>query len=353
MPKPKSPKVFLDANIVIQAGKPPGGPTLARVGALVKAGLISVLTTDLTMREVAKKHAENDYEVIKEVGRLHFRKLVEEALGTKLPETSKAALKDAFAKTYDTSTRAMFKTLKAKTLSIDDIKPSKVFDAYATSSGFFSGEGKKDQFPDAFIFECIKEEASAKSPVIVVSDDGDFAGPVQGHPHITLVKSLEALFQKLGLQVDAPELGDFLKENHDELLRAVNSELESWGLHVSDVEDADIEETDVTEVTITELTSFGSAEEDGSILAVGRMTVTANVSYSHPDWDHAAYDSEDKVLIPFDTVTGETDVTFEVDFSMSIAVAEDGTPGEIDQLRFTSDDFQYVELHPYDPHEYR
>lgn len=353
MPKSKLPKVFLDANIVIQAGKPPGGPTLGRVADLVEADLISVLTTDLTIREVAKKHAENDYEVIKEVGRPHFRKIVEEAVGTKLPDVSKAQLKETFSAAYTKSTRAMFSKLQAETLSIDDVKPSVVFDAYADGSGFFGGEGKKDQFPDAFIFECLKAEASAKSPVIIVSDDGDFTAPVKGHSHITLVKSLPALFQKLGLQVDAPELDEFLQENHDDLLRAVNDELENWGLQVTDVEDVDIEETNVTEVEMQELISFGSAEEGGSILAVGRMLVKANVSYSHPDWDTAMYDSEDKVLVPFESVSGETEVAFEVDFSMSIVVSDEGEPGQIEEFGFKNDKFQYVELHPHDPNDYR
>lgn len=41
------PKVLLDANVVIAAGKPPGGLELARVIDLVDADLITVLTTDL------------------------------------------------------------------------------------------------------------------------------------------------------------------------------------------------------------------------------------------------------------------------------------------------------------------
>lgn len=50
----KVPSVFLDANIVIRAGKPPGGPEIDRVGDLVDAGLVKILTTDLTVTEVAK-----------------------------------------------------------------------------------------------------------------------------------------------------------------------------------------------------------------------------------------------------------------------------------------------------------
>jgi hypothetical protein len=50
-------KVFLDANVIIRAGKPPGGPLMSRVEDLVKGSFITLLTTDLTKIEVAKKHA--------------------------------------------------------------------------------------------------------------------------------------------------------------------------------------------------------------------------------------------------------------------------------------------------------
>ena len=45
-------KIFTDANVVIRAGKPPGGPLISRVANLVDAGMIKVVTTDLTMTRV-------------------------------------------------------------------------------------------------------------------------------------------------------------------------------------------------------------------------------------------------------------------------------------------------------------
>lgn len=150
MMKKKPQKVFLDANLVIQTGKPPGGPLIERVRDLVEAGIISVLTTDLTITEIAKKHADNDYQVIKEVGRPHFRKTVEAIVGSTLPDISKADLRAKISAVYKESTRAMFTGLKASVLKIDDVKPSAVFIAYSERTGFFL-EGKKDQFPDAFI----------------------------------------------------------------------------------------------------------------------------------------------------------------------------------------------------------
>ncbi len=351
MPQSPTPKVFLDANIVIAAGKPPGGPALARVADLVKADLITTLTTDLTATEVAKKHAANDYDVIKEVGRAHFRKIVEQVVGVALPDISKAQMKTQLAGTYEASTKAMFETLGATTLAIDTVKPSTVFASYAAGEGFFSGDGKKDQFPDAFIFECLKAEASKKTPVIIVSNDGDFDAPAKDVKHISVVRSLPELFKELGLEIDAPEMATFFEEHKQELVQAADSELADWGL-IADVEDAEIDETTVTDLTVHDLTAFKPAEEGGSFLVVGRLTITANVSYTHPNWDEAMYDSEDKRLIPFEDVSGETEVSFDVDVFVSIAADENGEPAEIEELRFRSSDFQYVELHPHDPYEY-
>ena len=107
-------------------------------------------------------------------------------------------------------------------------------------------------------------------------------------------------------------MGDFLEGHQAELIETINRELDDWGL-LGDVEDSEIKETNVTDVEVMELTSFGSTEERDSILVIGRLTVRADVSYSHPDWDNAIYDSEDKRHIPFEDLNGETEVSFDVD----------------------------------------
>lgn len=344
------PKVFLDANIVIAAGKPPGGPEIARVIDLVDAGFVTVLTTDLTIAEVSKKHIQNDFDLIKDIGQPHFRKVVEATTGITLPEIKRAGLKHTLKNSYDASTKTMFQSLKAKMLSIDNIKPSTVFATYAAGQGFFTNEGKKDQFPDAFIFECLKKEASKQEPVIIVSQDGDFVAPAMGEKYISLVKSLPGLFAKLGLEMDAPEIDQFLETHNAKLVGMVDEELSDWILQ-GDVEDSEIDETTVTQVQISELSAFKPTEAGDPILVVGRLAVKATVAYTHPDWDTAAYDSEDKVLIPFDNVSGETEADLTIDVSMSIAVDENGDPAEIENLQFRNDNFAYIELHPYDDYK--
>jgi hypothetical protein len=134
-------RVFLDANVVIQAGKPPGGPLFARVVDLVRAGFIVVLTTDLTKTEVAKKHAKNDFDVIKEIGRSHFRKITQDVTGIELPALNKANIFEILIKKYMDETEKMFAALDCKTLSIDTIKPSSIFNDYTKEKAYPSASG--------------------------------------------------------------------------------------------------------------------------------------------------------------------------------------------------------------------
>ena len=343
-------KVFLDANVVIQTGKPPGGPILNRLKGLVDVGLITVITTDLTCQEIAKKHAENDYKVIKNVGEPHFRRVTKQILDMRVPVTTKAELRAMLFEIYDQSTKAMFEQLDSKILSIDNIKPSTVFSAYATNKGFFAHQSKKDQFPDAFIFECLKVDASENEPVVIVSNDGDFSKPVDSEPHISLVNSLPEFFETLELKVEAPEIESFFEHHIEELAEAVEDELNDWWL-IGDVEDSEIEEIRVTGIESWELATFGPTEEGNPILVVGSLMVNVEISYNHPDWDTAMYDPEDKRPIPFHDVSGETELSLNVDVSMLITVDEDGNPEYIDELSFRNDDFQYVELHPYESYK--
>jgi PIN domain-containing protein len=332
-------KVFIDANVFIQAGKPPGGPLVSRIVDLAKAGLIEVLTTDLTLTEVAKKHTDNDFNVLEIVSRPFFRKLVSEHVRCNLPKVNMDDLKASISKKYIKEVSVMFEDLNAKVLEIDEVKPSTVFAAYSERKVFFSGDGKKDQFSDAFIFECLKMEASKESPVIIISKDKDFDVPVKSVEHISLLNTVPELFQKLGLQVEAPEVERFLHENENELLELVENELGYKTLYASDGEDVYIEVDEVTRVEPVDLISFGSLEKGGDILIVGTAKITSLLKYERQNCDTETYDSELKIIIPWDEVDGYAGVTFEADFSMSIFTNANGQPTQIKEFRFRNNLF--------------
>ena len=337
-------KVFLDANVVIRAGKPPGSPLMPRVADLVDAGYIKIVSTDLTKTEIAKKHASNDFEALSSLTKRHVRNLANELLGAKIPEISSIRLHEKLLEKYRRSVDQMFETLRAETISIDTVKPSLVFESYARRTGLFGVNAKKDQFPDAFTFEALRQDATKADPLIIVSDDKDFAAAIKDAEHVIRVKSIADLFAALGLMIEAPDVNAFLNSNTVQITAIVNDELNQFGLQVSDIDDAEIDEATVESVNFTDFRTFRTTGEDKKVLVVGYVEMGVNVSYHHPDWDTATYDSEDKVLIPHHTVEGEKDISIEAEFNMTLQVDQTGKPTSVAEFSFSDDDFGWVSI---------
>lgn len=169
----------------------------------------------------------------------------------------------------------MFDALKAKTLSIDDVKPSVVLDAYTNKLGLFTGEGKKDQFPDAFIFERIKAEAINSDPIVIVSDDKDFKPALKDADGVSVLKSIEDLFKTLGLQVEIPKIDEFLVQQKETVIKRFDAELKNWILEAIDVEGAEIEVVSVDSVQTDDLISFGTVGAGNEIIVVGRAFISS------------------------------------------------------------------------------
>jgi hypothetical protein len=308
---------------------------------------VKVLTTDLTKMEVAKKHAANDFDVMVDLTKKRVRDLADEILGVRLPRIASADLHRKLLDKYQGLVEEMFGSLRAEALSIDSVKPSVVFEAYARRAGLFSDEAKKDQFPDAFIFEVLKAAATSVDPLTIVSDDGDFAAAIREAEHITQLKSIEDLFVEFGLRTEAaPDVEEFVQKNRDEIIATVQNELDRWGLQVDDVDEAEIDEATVENVSFIDFRTFRTAGEDKDILVVGRIEMDVKVSYHHPDWDTATYDSEDGVLIPHHTVDGEKNVDVEADFNMTLKVDQHGKPISIAGFSFNDDNFVWVSIGP-------
>lgn len=245
----------------------------------------------------------------------------------------------------------LFDFLKSKMISIDTVKPSFVFDLYTHNQGVFSGGAKKHQFPDAFILEAIKNHVGNDQEIVIVADDNDYYTATKDADNIKVVKTVEGLFEVLGLTIDGPDVRNFLDSVHDDLLELFDDELANWGVNISDVEDAEVDSTEISDFDIIDLTSFGPFIKGDDILIIGEMYSTVNVSYSHPDWDTAMYDSEDKVYVPFDEVSGESSITIKIKFSLLLSSDEDGSPLSIKEVSFRNDHGVWADLYSYNDYD--
>ena len=339
-------KVFLDTNIVFELGKPPHGPVFARVIDLIESEQIRMLTTDLTQAEVIRNHTRRDFKEMKCICNPKLRKMIDETINTEFPAITEEQLCEVLKEKYRCLINNMFEMMDTKFLKIGEVKSNKVFTEYINERGFFAdGSGKKDQFPDAFVFERLIDEASRNEPIIIVSKDRDFEQSVNDQKHISLVKSLPDLFSELGLKLEDPEIAQFLAKNYDEITRKINDELSNSWLE-GDIEDSEITETEVIHINIDETIAFESVEKGGPILVVGQIYVLTIVNFTHPDENSFVYDPEDGRLLYFDTTHSQNTIELPIDVSLSIAVDDKGNPAEIVELEFRNDNFAFIELNP-------
>ncbi len=326
-------RVFFDANIVIGWGRPPWGP-FETLNALYRAGLLDVVTTDVTIIEVAKNLAEKDCRVLKPMGSKQFREAAA-LVGWDPPEFDAAAFRLRQYEHYRNATTGMFRRLGCEVLAVDEARPSTVFADYGAGEGFFASQGKKGQYADAFVFELLKNVARPAYPILVVSKDRDFEGPVNDEPNIGLVTSMQDFYRSVGRKVDCDGLEGFLlgDDTYEVLMAEVRRETAASVL-MSATTDVEIVEADAQRFDLLSWDSFDLPGVTDSVLVTASLRVEADVRYTHPDWDSATWDSEDKVAIPRRDVEAESGASFEVDVAIRIGM-EHRQPTTVEDFRYT------------------
>lgn len=337
-------KVYIDSNVMIRRGKPPCDALFGRVRDLYHAEKISLITTDLTIREIAKHHAKNDYEKIKDIAKPKTRSIYEGVTGAKLPNIDEKEIFRRLFESYSDSVMEMYDDLEAEIISVNDVKPMNVFEQYAHSEGVFSSTNKKNQFPDAFIIEAIKQ-AATQEEILVISEDKDFE-VLASEDRIQHLKSLEQLFGFFGLRSDPPSSGNFSNELEN-LSRLLEDQLLGHGFIVTDVADTEILGVEINEITIDPLISFSSVAVGGDILLIGDAELSAVLSYEHPDWESATYDAEDTLLVPHHTASGAVERNFRCRFSLSYNLGKDGLAKDITNLNLMSVGHQEIRILDY------
>ena len=307
--------VFFDANIMFRAGAPPGNDVFRRIVDLVRYGFITVVTTDLTMDEVIRHHANFAFGKLKPLADRRTRVLASKYLELELPTIDEKALFDHLKQSMAIGVRQMYASLDADVLYIDDVKPSAIFKDYDRNEGLFVAQNKRDQFPDAFAFECLKQVVSDERPLIIVSDDGDFLAPTEVEANIERCGSVADLFARLGLLVDGPDpdLEPFLY-THLMANPAFSRLVEFDNVMVDG-------EYWVTAEFITmdfqDITAFKQINEQASLLLSIRVSVPLNLKWRHLDERRPHFGR------------GNCDISLYA----SVTIDRDGNPTEVTDIR--------------------
>ena len=281
-------KVFIDADVAIGMGKPPGNWIFQRLVDLVNVGLISIVTTDLTIGQIVKHHVDDAYKTLAPLRESRFRDLVSNTLGIDLPRKSNANWRRSLKTQYENEVSEMFNKLKAETVSLDQVTPSKIFSDYINGSGFFNLKNKPDQFADAFVFSAIVENANSDNPLVIVARDNDFNEPAKETPGVALLKSIEELFAWFALEIKAPDLpniNEFLKHG------LVSSELFKQEVELEDLElDNDwVIDAHINDVAIENVSAFELFHDD---IVIAMVDVKVELAVGYRSHDSYRYETE-------------------------------------------------------------
>jgi hypothetical protein len=239
----------------------------------------------------------------------------------------------------------MMAQLGARSVSVNDANTLEIFDDYMMRRGAFSAEAKKDQFPDAFIISALRTVASAEEPIIAVTNDGDFRAALKDDAAFRLCRSIEELLEILELKTSAPDASGFLTASQEALIKLFTEELDDFGLNIADHERGNVDSFKVLEVDVHDVSSFSSTQLGEPLLLIGSATIKLEVNWSGPNWDTAAYDSEEKVYIPWDDTSGTTETSIDVDFSLSVLLDDTGKPEEIVDASITANSMIWIYVH--------
>lgn len=117
------------------------------------------------------------------------------------------------------------------------------------------------------------------------------------------------LLDALGIKREDDAIQELFDSQPELFLAALHEELMGYLIDADDVPDGEMELLEVLDVVSIEVASvYRAGEGGGKCIGIGKCEVRARVDFTHPDWDSAVYDSEDKVLIPLHTVQGETEL---------------------------------------------
>lgn len=301
--------VFVDSSIFIGKNYNYDNPSFTALKEAVVNERVNLLTTDVTLEEI-KAHIHED--------------LGKASQALKKVRASVKILRNlpAFNETNifeDIDQKSVCKELveqltqflnesKVTTVPVAEADTKYVFDCYFKKAPPFGDGKKKSEFPDAFVLSTLSEWAeSMQEDVFVVSQDSDMLAIEGQFPRLSAVSSLEEVLSKVTSYFDelAPTAQKLLGDNLEEIESQLGDAFNLLGFILAD-QDGDVNETRIIE--IGEISAYLIALKHGEIgePAEAQFELTTTVEFeadvSYDDLETASYDSEDKVLIPWETV---------------------------------------------------
>jgi hypothetical protein len=308
--------VFLDTSVFVALNYSYGNPLFEALRERVNQGKARLVIPSTTIEEVkahirkditsaaqALKKARNDARILRNSQSIDVSLLFEKFDSA----TVEKELIDQF--------EVFLHDLKAEVVQIEQADIKHIFNLYFNSESPFRPGKKKFEFPDAFALSALNEWATdCKVKLHVASGDKDMQGIEESFPNLVAVKSLEEFLNSVSLYFDelAPLAQELLQKNMPGIRESIGEEFGRLGFSLEE-QYGDAYDVQVLEVMGPEKYLISLHAGDDDVPGEAQFELTTLVRYSaevsYDNLETAAYDSEDKILIPWEKVEKTVEAT--------------------------------------------
>lgn len=314
--------IFLDASIFIGQNYNYESAEFRSLCRLAKSGSANVFVTDITIREVKSHITEDVSKAIKAHAKFQkdariFRNLN----GGPFEEFFNELDEELIVNTLTDQLDKFLKEINATILPTSDVSVTDIFDKYFQKKPPF-GEGKKKaEFPDAFTVQAIEDWCNKNDEkVYIVSTDNDLKKVCETNSKLIFVSKIAEFISLIEFhdEVLAPSVKSLIERNLDMIKDVISEKFCEQGFWIDDQE-GDVNEVRVNDIDIDEILLLEVDKNTAVVQLIVRTSFSADLTYD--DLDTAIYDSEDKVLIPWQTI--EKTVEQDVEYTAIIRILHD------------------------------
>jgi len=226
----KGKRVFVDTQVFREARFAVSNPSFAKLRELCEARKLTLVTTEITRREIDANILELAHET-----KSALTKVADVAATLLQPDIlilgvqANKLTADNLAAALVKQVNGFFEKCHVEQLALPRTALTTVLDLYFERKPPF-GEGKKKaEFPDAFVLEALKSKSGINSEcVYVVSGDQDLAGACRQHPHLEHVESLSRFLDCYNAHADTiKQVHATLKKNFKKVEKQLQNIVES------------------------------------------------------------------------------------------------------------------------------
>jgi hypothetical protein len=317
--------VFVDPSEYRRNAFDFSGSRLAALADLGSRKSVTLLQTDVSIMEVRKliqrsiKEACDD---LKKSTLVPLKSITDNRLDVfrSLPNA------EQLTETLSTQFEDHLEAGSCKRLSVSNVDPAIIFDAYFREQPPFDSAKKKMEFPDAFTHQRLVMWAEENdTEVYVVGPDPDIKRICDVHEHLRHFEKLEFVLDYINR---TDELVRRLKEKPGDFVDALSQFVfEEFGNLEFTLEynpHGDVENVSVSDVEVLDIYALDVSADE--VLAEAEVKVSFSADFSYEDLDSGFYDNETGERFMTNYVHGEIEDSQTIAITFTFSVSTDNKP---------------------------